>query len=162
MQKGYQFLSKKTMKIFHLIALVIFSFSSCVNNKSNSIYNSRSNKVIVKDTIISYDLESISSEGAEALVQYKNRKIASSHITIYGAIGQSKITYQFIEGHVHVEEKDFIYNTAIENVNSEKDMKLLKKISYIIDLQGISESKIDSEKIDVFQKFKEIVPFKLQ
>nr|WP_320058454.1 hypothetical protein [uncultured Bacteroides sp.] len=149
------------MKVVYLMGLVIFYFSSCARNKSNCTYNNLSNKVIAKDTIISYDLENISSEGAEALVQYKNRKIVNSSITIYGGMGQSKITYKFLDAYIHVEEKDFIYNTAIENINSEKDMKLQKEISYVIDLQGTPQSKVDSERIDIFKEFKEIIPFKL-
>ena len=42
----------------------------------------------MKDTIISYDLENISSEGTEAIVTYKNRIATKAIINIYGETGK--------------------------------------------------------------------------
>uniref|UniRef100_A0AB33ITL8 Uncharacterized protein n=1 Tax=Prevotella sp. GTC17254 TaxID=3236794 RepID=A0AB33ITL8_9BACT len=64
---------------------------------------------LMKDTIISYDLENISSEGAEAIVAYKNRIASKATINIYGETGKIITTYSFKKNIISVQEEIISY-----------------------------------------------------
>jgi hypothetical protein len=118
--------------------------------------------VIVKDTIIIYGIEGISAEGAEAKVQYVEDKIASATISIYGETGQASVAYKFKQAKIEVLEIQYSYKSGIENVKSNKDMKLERKLTYFIDFEGNFIGDSMPNRIDIFQKFKEEVPFHLE
>ena len=42
---------------------------------------------------------------------------------------------------------------------TEKDIKLVEDFSYTMDLNGVPLEMVDSNRIDIFQEFKQIVPF---
>ena len=48
------------------------------------------------DTIITYDIDNLSSEGAETHVLYKGGKIKESTVYVYGAGGKMEIKYILI------------------------------------------------------------------
>ncbi len=147
--------------------LIILVLLSCIPENKHGISQKTSTTLITKeeiskinkDTVITYNIEEMSSEGAEAIVTYKNGQIEKSEITVYGETGQARITYFFNNNQVNVAEKKYSYNNNIENINSEKDMKLIKDISYSMDLNGTPLTKVDNERLDIFQEFKELVPF---
>lgn len=75
-----------------------------------------------KDTLITYNIEDISTEGAEAKVNYVNGKIAKSVTNIYGETGQSTIIYEFDTDKIKVSETKYFIKTDIKNVRSDKDV----------------------------------------
>lgn len=117
---------------------------------------------VKKDTTISYDIEGISTEGAEAVTKYVNGQIKESTISIYGETGQAKVIYVFLSNQIKVIEKEFVYREDLKNVASEKDMKVKKEISYTIDFKGAVIGSADKERLDIFQEFKKVVPFELK
>lgn len=126
----------------------------CVNNRHDL-------GKIVKDTIITYYLEGISSEGVSSEVNYVNDKISQSITHVYGETGQSKIIYEFEIDKIRVLETKYSYKSGVENVKSDDDMQLDYEISYLIDFKGNFIGKKIPERIDIFKEFKEIVPFEL-
>jgi hypothetical protein len=118
-------------------------------------------KINIKDTIITYDLEDISSEGAEVVAHYIQNKIMLCKISIYGSMGRAELVYKFSNNQIKVTEKDYQYAVPMMEV-TEKDIELVKDFSYIMDLNGIPIDKVDSSRIDIFQEVKQIVPFVLR
>lgn len=155
------------MKKINYISIVTLLLS-CGSNElktakqQNSDVVQQTNETIVeKDTIIVYDIDNISSEGTEAVVKYHNGKIQESTISIYGETGQAKIIYLFSTDSIYVMEKEYAYNEDLKKVSSEKDMKIKKEINYIIDWNGQLIGNSGKDRLDVFQEFKKVVPFKL-
>ena len=156
------------MRMFNyiLISTLLFSCGNKGQKKGEGIPNATTQQVnemsVVKDTTIVYDIVNISSEGAEAVVKYIDKKIKESTISIYGETGQAKIIYSFSSDLINVTEKEFAYKEDLKKVSSDKDMKVKKEITYTIDLNGKLIGNADKERIDVFQEFKKVVPFELK
>lgn len=154
------------MFIYILISTLLFSCGNTEQKKAEGITSATAQQVnemrFVKDTTIVYDIENISSEGAEAVVKYSDKKIKESTITIYGETGQAKIIYSFSSDLINVTEKKFAYKEDLKKVSSDKDMKVKNEITYTIDLNGKLIGYADKEKIDVFQEFKKVVPFEIK
>ena len=91
-----------------------------------------------------------------------NGKIAKSVTNIYGETGQSTIIYEFDTDKIKVSETKYSYKTDIKKVRSDKDMLLDYNISYFIDFKGNLIGKEMSDRIDIFKKFAEVVPFELK
>ena len=62
---------------------------------------------------------------------------------------------------IRVSETKYTYKSQIENVTSSNDMKLEYKVNYFIDFNGRIIGEEVPYRIDIFKKFKEKVPFKL-
>ena len=132
---------------------------SCVNkNKMHSENISECNSL--KDTVIIYDIDNISSQGAEAIVHYNQSKITLCEINIYGEMGRVNLIFEFSNNQIKVTEKDYQYETEFMLV-AEKDIKLVKDFSYTMNLDGIPLEEVSSERVDIFQEFKQIVSFVL-
>jgi hypothetical protein len=117
---------------------------------------------VSKDTVITYDIEGISLEGADAKVNYVNGKITKSVTSVYGETGRATIIYEFKMDKIKVLETKYSYKSGIENIKSDEvDMHLDYEISYLIDLKGNLIEKEIPDRIDIFKEFKEIVPFEL-
>lgn len=116
---------------------------------------------VTKDTLITYDIEGISAEGAETKVNYVNGKITKCVTSIYGETGQAKIIYEFGADKIKVLETKYSYKSGIENVKSDEDMQLDYEISYFIDFKGNLLGKEIPDRIDIFKEFKEAIPFEL-
>jgi hypothetical protein len=154
------------MFIYILISTLLFSCGSKEQKITENIANTttqQANEIrVINDTTIVYDIENISSEGAEAVVRYAGKKIKESTISIYGETGQAKIIYTFSPNIIKVTEKEFAYKEDLKKVSSDKDMKIKKEITYTIDLNGKLIGDADKERIDIFQEFKKAVPFELK
>lgn len=154
------------MFIYILISTLLFSCGSkeqkITENITNTTIQQANEMSVIKDTTIVYDIENISSEGAEAVVKYADKKIKESTISIYGETGQAKIIYSFSSDLINVTEKEFAYKEDLKKVSSDKDMKIKKEIAYTIDFNGNLIGNADKERIDVFQEFKKVVPFELK
>lgn len=149
-----------------LILIIVLSFLiiSCNQNqeKQTKDFNlGLRNSSISKDTLITYNINKISTEGAEAKVNYKNGRIIKSVTNIYAGTWQASIYYKFLKDKIEVIESKYLYNTEIENVKSLDDMRLDYKITYFIDFNGNLLEKKNINRLDIFNEFKEVVPFKL-
>lgn len=110
---------------------------------------------------ITYNIEGISSEGAEAKVTYVNGKISKSITSIYGETGQATIIYEFGAEKIKVLETKYSYKSRIEEVESDRDLSLDYRISYFIDYDGKVVGAEAPEHIDIFREFQRVVPFEL-
>ena len=155
--------------------MISYIFLSCGTNEQKKIDNEQKktddiNKGVneqnippmKKDTTILYDIEGISAEGAEVTAKYISDKIQESTINVYGETGQAKIIYVFLPNQIKVSEKEFTYKEDLKKVNSEKDIKLKKEITYIIDYNGVPIGNADKERLDIFKEYKKAVPFELK
>ncbi|HUH73689.1 MAG TPA: hypothetical protein VLZ75_04720 [Chitinophagales bacterium] len=142
----------------HGVVFLHFVIVSC-NSVPDS--NSYTHHEIVRDTLIIYDIEGISTEGGEAKVNYVNGRIFKSVTSIYGESGQATIIYEFETDKIKVIETKYSYNTTIDNVKSEEDMKLEYETSYFIDFYGNIIGKKIPNRIDIFREFKKFIPFEL-
>lgn len=113
------------------------------------------------ETSITYNIEGISSEGAEAKVTYVNGKISKSITSIYGETGQATIIYEFGAEKIKVLEYKYSYKSRIGDVESDRDLSLEYRISYFINYDGKVVGGEAPEHIDIFQEFRRVVPFEL-
>lgn len=116
----------------------------------------------IRDTVIIYDIKDMSLEGAEAKVHYTENQIRFAEVSVYGETGQAKIEYLFLGNRIEVFEKIYLYKNGIDDVKSEEDMFLDESLRYVIDYDGnlIDGTGLD-KKIDIYEEFKETVPFAL-
>lgn len=152
-----QYKSATLIKIINYLLLILLSNSliSC-NYINNQDYSSG-----INDTIITYELEGISTEGAEAKVNYIDGKIDRSDINIYAGTWQAIIIYEFQTDKIKVFEKKYIYKTVIEDVNSLEDMQIDYEIVYFIDFNGSIIGKDMPNRIDIYKEFIKAVPFEI-
>ncbi|MDU1890292.1 MAG: hypothetical protein E6767_06340 [Dysgonomonas sp.] len=144
------------MKTIIFILLSFLNTSICYSR----IHIQSDNYCLTNDTIINYDIEGISAEGAEAQVLYSSGKIKSAQIAVYGESGQANINYLFYTTYIEVEEVVYSFKNDIEKIESNDDMFLEYKLKYFIDYQG-KRIKINKTilYIDIFDEFKSVVPF---
>ena len=114
-----------------------------------------------KDTLILYNIEGISTEGAEAKVHYSNGEITKSITNVYAGTRQATIVHDFGLEKIKITETKYFYTTEIENVQTEEDLHLDYEIVYFIDLEGNLIDNEINDRIDIFREFKETVPFEL-
>jgi hypothetical protein len=146
----------------YIIVCLFFLIVSCnfSHKKEKGNVNNQSDFCkVVKDTLIAYEIEGISTEGAGTKVNYVNGKITRSVTSIYGETGQATIIYEFETDKIKVLETKYSYKSGIENVKSDEDMLLDYEISYFIDFKGNIIGNEIPERIDFFKEFKEAVPF---
>ena len=131
------------------------------------------------DTTIIYDIDNLSSEGAEARVLYGDGKIKESTTPpplhskpsklygdgkikesttyIYGAGGKTEIEYIFASNFIRVREQTYLYqDTSLNKLDT------LNVIRYKIDYRGNVVGKRLSRYTDMFEEFKRAVPFILK
>jgi len=157
------------MRIIIVVLLALILGISCnsrqkAKQKNNVNFKGKNPAKIVTglDTSIEYSIEGISLEGTSVNVKYINGKIKESKIVIYGETGQNQIVYIFDEKKIYVSEKQLIYNTTLEKINSENEMRLKKKINYVLDFSGNPIGNVDIERTYIFREFKKVVPFELK
>lgn len=143
------------------LSFVIVSCNFLHKQEMGSVNNKSDFSKVAKDTLITYDIEGISVEGAGAKVNYVNGKITKSVISVYGETGQATIVYEFETDKIKVLETKYSYKSGIENIKSDEDMQLDYEISYFIDLKGNLIGKEIPDRIDIFKEFKDTVPFEL-
>ena len=143
------------------LSFVIVSCNFSHKQEMGSVNNKSDFSKVAKDTLITYDIEGISTEGAETKVNYVNGKIIKSDTSIYGETGQAKIIYEFETDKIKVLETKYSYKSGIENIKSDEDMQLDYEISYFIDFKGNLLGKEIPDRIDIFKEFKEAIPFEL-
>lgn len=147
------------MRGHRIITIVIFFMFA--------VYSYSSHKGVctcLRDTVVEYSLEGISSEGTSVMVKYVDREISSAIITAYGCSGQVQIEYLFDKQKkmIRVREKRYNYQKPITEVESAEDMILAHDMHYCINLEGeIIERNPDIEPTDIFIPFTEAVPFSI-
>lgn len=103
----------KTILIF--LSLTLINCNAKDNNETSSkkaILQKR--ETIKSDTIITYNINGISSEGTEAVVTYKNKKIYESKINIYGETGQAELIYKFSPTSIEITENRYKYKGILK------------------------------------------------
>lgn len=151
-------MKKSLLAILSICILIICTSSDNIA----SAYNDEALPNQPKDTIISYLIENISTEGTNADVRYINGKIKSAEVLICMSMGQMQINYTFYPDTVEVQEIAYSYTKPIDEVRSKADFFKEYELKYQIDyngkrikiLQNISHS-------DFFIEFKKVVPFDL-
>ena len=113
------------------------------------------------DTTLTYDITGISLEGADAKVNYKKGKIVSAEISLYGETGQGLVVYTFLLDEINVVEKEYRYEKGLESIKNNEDLNLVRESSYVIDYNGGFLEKSPEEIFNIYEEFKEQVPFKL-
>ena len=157
------------MKIISFILAFGIAVVSCNNTKQSpqtsaldtvGVRQAKAN--VTKDTTIEYNIEGISAEGASAKAKYIAGSIKECQISIYGETGQTQILYVFSIKKIEVSEKQLTYKGSLENTKSDKDMKVKKEISYVLDFDGKTIGKADNDRTDIFSEFKKTVPFEIK
>lgn len=144
--------------IKYIFIFVLF-FVSCSSSIQKKDLVSNKN---LKDTIITYNLEGISIEGAEVKVSYKASKILNSKTILYGETGKAIIFYDFDTQKIKVIEKYYLYKKSLENVESDDDIEFIKEQSYYIDYNGSVIGRPIEDRIDIFKEFKDKIPFNIK
>jgi hypothetical protein len=153
--------------MFKLLFLFLFIFLyACRSNYKNiESDNNNKNPVVVKpktvnktfkcDTTINYDLENISSEGAEAQVCYTNRKINRAYVVIYGASGRVETSYLFNISSVEAIERNYKYDKPLSEIKSDYDAKLSDSSTYILSLDDgkIIKGKSSNQATEIYKEF---------
>ncbi|MFV0537113.1 MAG: hypothetical protein ACK5M3_07045 [Dysgonomonas sp.] len=131
---------------------------------SFSTYISAIETKLASDTVILYEMEGLSSEGAEAVVYYKaSGNIDSARISIYGSSGQVQIEMSFSKAQIKVIERSYFYRQPLSEIKVEEDIYFKSEIEYLIDYNGnILNKKSGVEYINIFMDFKRLVPFKIK
>ena len=141
---------------------IFLLFISCngVQKKESLISNEQ--KVILRDTVVTYSLEGISTEGAEVKVNYNSGKISKSETIVYGEKGTAIIVYKFEDERIKVFETQYSYKTSFDNIESENDIKLTKEQIYYLDYNGSVIGDSIKDRIDIFKEFKDEIPFNIK
>lgn len=107
----------------------------------------------ISDTIkYQFSLEDVGTEGNEGVAYYCNDSVRKVEINIYTSMWKIYLLYLFEKTDINVIEQTYnIYENA----------QLVKSYSYTMDLNGVPLEKVDFNRVDVFQEFKEVVPFVL-
>lgn len=114
-----------------------------------------------KDTIITYDIDDVSTEGTGAEVSYVNGYISKSKINIYQCSGQASIIYTFKKDSIEVSETAYRYTTELMKVKDSTDFEIVYKENYAIDFDGNVLGKSVPNRIDIYNEFTKAVPFNL-
>lgn len=117
---------------------------------------------LYKDTVITYTISDISSEGAEAIVKYIKGDISYAEVRIYGCSFQSKTEYTFSDDKIEARDTIYRYQKPLTEVGDLNEDANIETESYILDYKGIKHiSRTDTIPDELFHYFKEVVPFTL-
>ncbi len=135
---------KKFIKCFAFLVCV-----SCTNDRNPEERAERvqvkdaSDKIIKKvqhvdlsvpcDTVVNYNIEDISSEGAEAEACFIKNKLVKCKAIIFGAAGRIEIQYLVRDSVVEVAEYMYKYKKSLTEINAESDIVLSDSARYSID-----------------------------
>jgi len=111
-------------------------------------------QLLVSDTLkYQFSLEDVGTEGNEGTAYYLNDSVKKIEFSIGTSMWIYDLLYLFGNENIKVEEHRY---------NIYENIQLLKTFSYTMDLTGIPLEKVDSNRIDIFQKIKDVVPFVLK
>lgn len=135
---------KKIIKCFLFLV-----FASC---NSDSKPEERAERVQVKDTsdkiikraqqvelsvpcdsVVKYNIEDISSEGAEAEACYIKNKLVKCKAMIFGAAGRIEILYLVKDSLVEAIEYTYRYKKQLTEIKDENDIELSDSAKYVVD-----------------------------
>ncbi|NDV96579.1 hypothetical protein D0T84_16895 [Dysgonomonas sp. 521] len=145
----------KQFFIFFSLLFLLFSNNGMLRAQQDA-------KQLLSDTTIVYFVDGVSAEGTEAIVKYMNGKITESLMEIYGETGRAIIKYTFTENKIAVNEKYYKYKVYFSEIESGDDIALESEKDYCLDMDGNIMGAQVEDRIDVFNEFKEAVPFRLE
>lgn len=114
---------------------------------------SKGNKTLEGTLKYIFSIEDVGTEGNEGTAYYTNNKLQKIEFDIYTSMWKIHLQYIFNRNDVQVTEATF---------NIFENLKLVKKLSYRINLDGVPLVKVDSSRVDVFKEIKDAVPFTLK
>lgn len=152
---------KNSFFLINLSLTVVF-FSGCKDRSVENL-NIKKDRIehIELDTVLTYDLEGLSTEGASASVEYKAGQIFFAKTTIFSNSGKGELLMSFTKDSIRIDENIYRYKISISDVASESDMSLESRISYWINYSGEIIGGGKNREIDIFKDFKEQIPFSL-
>lgn len=107
-----------------------------------------------KDTLkYQFSIEDIGTEGNEGTAYYVNSELKKVKFEIYTSMWKIDLLYLFNKENIQVTEETF---------NTYENIKQVKKLSYLINIDGVPLGKVYSSRVDVFQQIREKVPFTLK
>ncbi|HAR39421.1 MAG TPA: hypothetical protein DCS09_13075 [Porphyromonadaceae bacterium] len=133
-----------------------------IENQKNAVYKNLDSikKEILKlnisalDTIkYQFSLEDVGTEGNEGIAYYINDRLQKIEMDIYTSMWKIHLLYLFNRGEIKVTEETF---------NIYENVELIKRKSYLINLNGIPLERVDSNRVDIFQELKSVIPFTLK
>lgn len=146
---------------FLLASLIVFGLHTATACTPR-YYTIPQEKYKPADTTITYTIDGVGGEGAEAVARYVKGRIKTCNVRVFGENGQSRIRYQFSKGRIDVTEQQYSYKGNLESVSHKEDMQLKKTIHYTTDMLGKPAAKADKDRTDVFTEFTDAVPFELE
>ncbi|MEQ1675668.1 MAG: hypothetical protein ABL876_03130 [Chitinophagaceae bacterium] len=85
------------------------------------------------DTTVKYEIEDISSEGAEANACYRNNSIYQCRVVVFGAGGRADLQYNFNDSVVMVKEYLYKYSKPLAEIKNDTDIHLSDSLFYTLD-----------------------------
>lgn len=169
------------MRLNFFIVSLLFLSCNNVGSSNKSMTDSKDTTHVGKDTIaaivrmdtskvanqdkcditIKYNLEDISSEGAEAEACYFEKQINKARIIINGASGRVEISYSFLNGAIKAEERTYKYLKSLSEVMSEKDIKLESAVHYTLSSNGKIINGKSANAEEIYKSFIKAVPLNI-
>lgn len=100
-----------------------------------------------------FTIEDVGTEGNEGTAYYIENELQMVEFDIYTSMWKIHLQYFFNKNKIQITE---------ETYNIYENTKLIKKISYKTNLEGVPLEKTDSNRVDVFQKIRSTIPFDLK
>lgn len=100
-----------------------------------------------------FSIEDVGTEGNEGTAYYIDNKLQKVDFDIYTSMWKIHLLYLLNKNNIQVTEETF---------NIYENIKRVKQLSYLINLDGVPLGKVDSSRVDIFQDIKDAVPFELK
>ena len=142
---------------FIFLSMLIF-FLACNENKNDSKNLFDYKHEIKQDTIIRYDFEGVSSEGAVAKVRYKKNQINSANVIIYGESGKAELQLLFSEKYIKVNESVYMYKKNISEIATNDDIILISTSVYKLKDEGVLIGVAKDRQVDIFDDVIKQIP----
>lgn len=110
------------------------------------------------DTVITYDMDGISLEGAEANARYVQGQLRQCILHVLGETGQRKLVYTFSGDSINVEEEQYSYEEGILTTGGDNKLQLDTTLHYTLDTAGKVRGNVVTGYTDVFKEMKKVVP----
>ena len=154
------------------ILIVIFLFNSCLNESNtrnpkvvakDSIFNNKPINVFSKDTIITYDIDGLSSEGCEAKAHYLIGNINDISVVCYSETGRFESTLVFLtKDEISVKEKTYKYKSVLTEVKTNSDIVLKDSFMYKVNIKGELLTVMENKGIlNIYNDIKSKIPLTL-
>ncbi|MDF2382063.1 hypothetical protein JMG10_11335 [Nostoc ellipsosporum NOK] len=149
--------------IFILCFLLLTVIAACSDSKTKPAEPERPAAVADNsgDSVVSYDIEGLSSEGGEATARYAKGQLRQCVLLLAGETGQRRLIYTFSGDSVKVEEEHYSFEEGVLMSDNDNKLQLDTTLHYTLDTTGKVLGAAPAGYTDVFASMKKIVRFKL-